>query len=118
MNAVWLRLVYIFEFLVALPAIYAVWSQVGGQGHLDLMPWYLKLLLGVGAAWTIVRFSAAVIERERFWTLRSVTWFFAIVLFGAVMASTTFYYHLHEATDESDQEEGSTAAIVWLNHSV
>lgn len=118
MNAVWLRLVYIVEFLVAVPAVYTLWSQVGGQGHLDLMPWYDKLFLGAGAAWAIVRLSAAVIERERVWTLRSCFWFFAVLVFAVAMAATTYYYHLHEATDEPDQEEGTTAALVQLNRFV
>jgi hypothetical protein len=33
----WLRLGYAVEFLVALLAILNLWSEVGGQGHLDLM---------------------------------------------------------------------------------
>jgi hypothetical protein len=38
-----LRLAYATQFLIALIAVYVLWSQVGGQSHLDLMPWYLKL---------------------------------------------------------------------------
>jgi hypothetical protein len=41
------RLAYVAEFLLALIAIWTLWSQVGGQGHLDLMPWYDKLGLSV-----------------------------------------------------------------------
>lgn len=115
MNAVWLRLVYIFEFLVAVPAVYTLWSQVGGQGHLDLMPWHWKLLLGGGTAWAIVRLSAAVIERERVWTLRSCFWFVGVVMFAVAMAMATYYYHLHEATDDTDQEEGTTASLIYAN---
>ena len=45
-----LRLAYATQFLIAVIAIYVLWSQVGGQSHLDLMPWYVKLGLGAGAA--------------------------------------------------------------------
>ena len=45
-----LRLAYTTQFLLALLAIFVVWSEIGGQSHLDLMPWYLKLVLGGGAA--------------------------------------------------------------------
>ena len=47
-----LRLAYITQFLVALIAIFVFWAQVGGQGHLDLLPWYVKLALGTGVAYS------------------------------------------------------------------
>jgi hypothetical protein len=112
MNAVWLRLVYIVEFLVAIPAVYTLWSQVGGQGHLDLMPWYWKLLLGGGASWAIVRLTAAIIERESPWTFRSMSWMIAVLAFALSMAAVTYYYHLHEAPEEPGQEDGTTAALL------
>jgi hypothetical protein len=33
-----LRLAYTTLYLIAIIAVFVVWSQVGGQGHLDLMP--------------------------------------------------------------------------------
>ena len=42
-----LRLAYISEFLLAVVSILMLWTQVGGQGHLDLMPWHLKLVLSI-----------------------------------------------------------------------
>ena len=113
MNAVWLRLVYIFEFLLAVPAVYTLWSQVGGQGHMDLMPWYWKLLLGGGAACAIVRLTAAVLERERAWTARSIVWMGLVIVFALAMGGATYYYHLHESPDEGDTEEGTTAAALY-----
>ena len=118
MNAVWLRLVYIIEFLVAVPAVYTLWSQVGGQGHLDLMPWYWKLALGCAAGLAIVRLSAAVISQERVVTLRSFTWMVCVLMVAVAMGMVTYYYHLHEATEETDQEDATTAAILWDNHAV
>jgi len=114
MNVVWLRLIYSIEFLIALPAVYTVWSQVGGQGHLDLMPWYVKFLLGFGVSWAVVRLTAAVVERERAWNARAVGWLLSVLLLVAAMGLTTYYYHLHEADDDLDQEETTTAAQVDL----
>lgn len=118
MNAVWLRLVYIFEFLIAIPAVYTLWSQVGGQGHLDLMSWYWKLVLGLGGSWAIVRLTAAVVERERVWSLRTFAWILCVVAFALAMAMITFYYHLHENPEDTDSEEGTTAALVCLHSNV
>jgi len=43
-----LRLAYATQYLIAVIAVFVLWSQVGGQSHLDLMPWYVKLGLGAG----------------------------------------------------------------------
>ena len=69
-----LRLAYATLFLLALIAVFTLWSQVGGQGHLGLVPWYLKLGLGCGAAFTIVKAAAAAYEGTRAWNLRTVRW--------------------------------------------
>ena len=34
-----------------------MWSEIGGEGHLDLMPWYIKLSCILGLAWCLVRFT-------------------------------------------------------------
>jgi hypothetical protein len=111
MNVVWLRLIYIFEFLVALTAVYTTWSEVGGQGHLDLMPWYWKGVLGVGVSWSIVRLTAGIVERERAWNRRSLLWLALVLVFLAMMGFATYYYHLHESQEDMDQEETTTAAL-------
>src|SRR5215470_14362492 len=59
-----LRLAYITLFLIALFTVFTLWSQVGGQGHLDLVPWFLKLVLGVSAAFAIVRAASAARAAE------------------------------------------------------
>lgn len=111
MNAVWLRIVYIIEFLLAIPAVYTLWSQIGGQGHLDIMPWYSKLLLGGGACWTLVRATGAAIEHERVWNVRTLAWIGAMILVAVLIGLTTYYYHLHEAPDQADPEETTTALL-------
>jgi len=47
----WMRFAYTIEFLLALIAIVILWTQVGGQGHMDLLPWYTKLSCVLAAAW-------------------------------------------------------------------
>lgn len=108
----WLHLAYSMEFLIALIAIFTVWSQVGGQGHLDLLPWYSKLLLTLALAWCCVRFTAGLVEQPG-WTRRTTLWFAGIVIVSIAMAGLTYYYHLHEVPDESDSDD-TTATTVSL----
>ena len=69
-----LRLAYATQFLIALVAIFILWSQVGGQDHLDLIPWYIKLLLGAGAAFAIVKATAAAVSRDAAWNAVTLRW--------------------------------------------
>src|SRR3954468_8898346 len=69
-----LRLAYITLFLIALFTVFTLWSQVGGQGHLDLVPWYVKLVLATGTAFAIVRAAAAAVAGERGWNTQRVKW--------------------------------------------
>jgi hypothetical protein len=106
----WLRLAYAVEFLIALIATLNMWSEIGGQGHLDLMPWYIKLACIVGLAWCCVRFTAGIVEQNKVWTRRSIAWFAGILLVGVAMGGITYYYHLHEEP-EDDQEDTTAASI-------
>jgi hypothetical protein len=110
--ASWLRLAYAVEFLVALIAILNVWSEVGGQGHLDLMPWHIKLTCIVGLAWCCVKFTAGIVEQNKVWTGRTVAWFAGILLFSVAMGGITYYYHLHE--EPQDDDEDTSAASVRI----
>jgi hypothetical protein len=105
----WLLLAYAVEFLIALIAILDLWSEVGGQGHLDLMPWYIKLALLTGSAWCCVRFTAAMVEQNKAWTRRTIAWFTGIMLFAVAMGAITYYYHLSEAPDDGDQDSSAAA---------
>jgi hypothetical protein len=102
-----LRLAYTTQFLIALIAIFVLWSQVGGQSHLDLVPWYLKLGLGVGGALSAVKATAAAVARERLWNGQSLRWLGLLLacLVGCGLAS--YSAHLAEDTDEEDQQESS-----------
>src|SRR5271165_125843 len=89
-----LRLAYTSQFLIALIAVFVLWSQVGGQSHLDLMPWYLKLGLGAGTALAAVKATAASVSREHAWNGRTLRWLgiMLTLLVGCGLAS--YYCHL------------------------
>ena len=70
-----LRLAYTTQFLIALVAVFVLWSQVGGQSHLDLMPWYLKLGLGAGAAFAAAKATAAAVSHDHTWNGATLKWF-------------------------------------------
>jgi len=104
-----LRLVYALEFLIALVAIFAAWSEIGGQAALDLMHWGWKLGLSLGLAGAIVAYTAAVVSEESVWTLRSARWLTAIVVLVLAMGVITWYYALQEDTGVTD-ETGAISA--------
>src|SRR5437764_7308278 len=97
-----LRLVYAFEFLVALIAIFTAWSEIGGQAALDLMHWGWKLGLSIALAVAIVLYTAAVITAASIWSLRSARWLMVIVLVMRVIGIVTYYYTriLHSGRSE------------------
>ncbi len=107
----WLLLAYAIEFLLALMAIITVWSEIGGQGHLDLMPWYAKLACVLAAAWCSVRFTAGIVEEKKLWTSRTVVWFAGILIMAVVMGAITYYYHLHEEEIPADSDDTTTAVM-------
>jgi hypothetical protein len=107
-----LRLAYATQFLIALIAVFILWSQVGGQNHLDLMPWYLKLGLGLGAAFASVKSTAASVSGERPWNGASLKWLGILLalLLGCGLAS--YYYHLYGESDEQDEGDTQTSAVI------
>jgi hypothetical protein len=108
----WLRLAYSFEFLIALLVIFTLWSEIGGQGHLDLMPWYVKLVCGVAMACCCIRLTAGIVEEPRGWNFRSARWLAGVVVIAMVMGGITYYYHLREAQDDQDSDDNNTATSV------
>ena len=88
-----LRAVHAAEFLLALLAVYTLWSQVGGQNHLDLIDWPWKLLLGAGLA------LAGVMA----WNRKSAVWMILAVLLAVSMGALTYYHHLNEQTEEEPE---------------
>jgi len=107
----WLRMAYALEFLIALIAILLAWSEVGGQGHMDLLPWYIKLACSISLAWCSVRFTAALVEHEKAWNQHTLVWFTGILLIALAMGGITYYYHLHEVPDEQDTDDTTSTSI-------
>jgi hypothetical protein len=113
-NPLWLRPVYALEFFIALIAIISVWSEVGGENHLELMPWYVKLVCILGLDWCCVRFTASIVQEQEIWTRRTITWLAGILLFCVAMGGITYYYHLREEPDDGDDD--TTAAAVSIDN--
>jgi len=108
-----LRLAYTTLFLLALLAVFELWSQVGGQNHLDLMPWYLKLGLGAGSAFAVVKATSAAVSHDRGWNAQTLRWagILLILLIGCGLAS--YYYHVYGEPDEDqDEDQSLTSALV------
>jgi glucan phosphoethanolaminetransferase (alkaline phosphatase superfamily) len=103
MNASSLRLAYAFEFLLALLAIFTMWSEIGGQGALDLMNWGWKLGFSVALAGSTVAFTASIVSSDVFWTPRSLRWLGAMLLVMVAMGVVTYFYALQEDIGISDE---------------
>ncbi|MGA2268501.1 MAG: hypothetical protein ABSH44_08545 [Bryobacteraceae bacterium] len=102
-----LRLAYTTLFLIALIAVFVLWSQVGGQSHLDLMPWYLKLGLGAGAAFTVVKAAAAAVSHDHAWNGRTLKWLGITLALLLACGLASYYCHLYLETDEGDDQQDS-----------
>jgi len=90
---------------------FSVWGEVGGQGHLDLAPWYVKLLCGVALSFSAVKLTAACAGEPSAWNRRSQRWLLTLCSVAALMGAITFYYHLHESDDNPDSGENSTTSV-------
>ena len=100
-----LRLAYATQFLIALIAVFVLWSQVGGQSHLDLRPWHFKLALGVGAALASVKATEAAVGGDHAWNGRSLKWFGLTLALLLACGLASYYCHLnYEEGDEGDQQ--------------
>jgi hypothetical protein len=105
------RLAYVALFLIAVVAVFTLWSQVGGQSHLDLVPWYLKLALGCGAASTTVMAAAATLESKQAWNLRTLRWLALTLVLLAGCGAASYYAHLFGETDEDDEDDQENATV-------
>lgn len=109
-----LRLAYTTLFLIALLAVFELWSQVGGQTHLDLMPWYFKLVLSMGAAFSTVKAAAAAMAGEKAWNRRTLRWSAILAVLLVCCGLASYYVHLYgeDDNDDEDQPERSVSRIV------
>jgi hypothetical protein len=100
-----LRLAYATQFLIALIAVFLLWSEVGGQSHLDLMPWYLKLGLGGGAAFAAVKATAASVGGQPAWNVRTLRWLGILLVLLVGCGLSSYYVHLYGEQDENDEQQ-------------
>ena len=111
MNTSLLRPLLIVEFLIALEAIFTMWSEVGGQYHLDLMFWPWKLGLGLASAGLIVAITANLVRNDGRFTRRAILFFSFLIAIFVVAGVVTYYYHLHEPTDQDQDDDDEPARI-------
>jgi len=107
-----LRLAYATQFLIAVIAVFILWSQVGGQSHLDLMPWYLKLGLGVGAALAAVKATSAAVAGPTAWNGGTLKWFGVMLLLLAGCGMASYYCHMYLESDESDEPDNTAVSEI------
>ena len=113
MPPYFLRLAYMSEFLLALVTIQELWSQIGGQGHLDLMPWYVKLGFVAALALATVAGTAAAVGHERVWNAKTIACVLIALLLTGGMGAVTYFYHQHE-NDDMDNGDDSGVATAWV----
>jgi hypothetical protein len=97
------------EFLLALLSIGELWAQVGGQSHLDLMPWYVKFLLIMGLAVTTVAGTASAVAHERVWNAKTLACLAIAMMLAGAMGGVTYYCHVHENDDMENGDESDVA---------
>jgi hypothetical protein len=107
------RYALMIEFLVALVAIFETWSMAGGQGHLDLMPWYAKLGFSLGLALVTAMGTSAAMSHEKAWNAKTIACLMLALLIMAGMGATTYYWHLHENDDQATGAEDNSVTWVW-----
>jgi hypothetical protein len=111
-----LRLAYVSLFLLALVAVFTAWAQVGGQAHLDLLPWSVKLVLGVGASYGTVRATAAAVGAEHGWNGQSVKWLGLTLAMLTICGLASLYAHnnLEDTGDEASPNDTTVSSYQRL----
>lgn len=104
------RLAYTTQFLIALIAVFVVWDEVGGPYHLDLMPWWLKLGLGTGVAYTAVRATAAAVSGAAAWNAGTMKWCVAALALLAGCAIANYYCNMYGEEMEQQNESQTSLA--------
>jgi hypothetical protein len=107
-----LRLAYATQLMIALIAVFVLWAQVGGQSHLDLMPWYLKLALGGGAAIAAVRATMFAVSGATAWNGGTLKWIGILIalLIGCGLAS--YYFHMYAENQDEQDDESVTSQLI------
>lgn len=107
-----LRPLLIVEFLIAIQVFFTLWSQVGGQYHLDIMFWPWKLGISIAAALLITAITASIIRHDGEITRRALMFGSLLLVTLGIAGIVTYYYHLNEPTDQQqDDDEDEPAKI-------
>ena len=114
MDSRLLRPLLIVEFLIAVQAIYTIWSEVGGQYHLDLMFWPWKLGIGLTSAALIVAITANLVRNEGRITGRALMFCSFLIAIFIVAGVVTYYYHLNEPVDQDEDQDDEPSKISLL----
>jgi hypothetical protein len=109
-----LRLAYATQFLIAVIAVFTLWGQVGGQNHLDLMPWWIKLGLGAGTALAVVKATMNAVSREPAWNAGTLKWFGIALALLLGCGLSSYYVHMYGEGDEQDEEDTQTSSYSLL----
>jgi hypothetical protein len=109
-----LRPLLIVEFLIAIQAVFSIWSQVGGQYHLELMFWPWKLGVALVAAGLIVATTASIIQSDGGITRRAILCCSLLIVTFAVAGIVTYYYHLNEPVDQEEDQGDDPPKISLL----
>jgi hypothetical protein len=109
-----LRLAYTTQFLIALIAVFVLWSEVGGQSHLDLLPWHIKLVLGAGAAFCTVKATAAAVAGEASWNGRTLKWLGFALLLLVLCGLASYYAHVYLEDEDTDQDQDNGAISMLI----
>jgi hypothetical protein len=112
----WFRFALVVEYLIALQVVLSVWTEIGGPGHMDLVPWYLKSVCAALQAYYLVRLTSAAVRGESFWNRNSRIWFAGILILGVIMGGITYYYHLHESREEPEPEQAAWHLTAAARH--
>jgi len=115
MESRFLRIAYALQFVITLMSTFEVWAQVGGQSHLDLIPWHWKLLLACALSLATVKATAAAVRRDKFWNRPTFAWLVIGLALIVTMGVLTYYEHLHEPADEGDEPPAQISNTVSLN---
>lgn len=112
-----IRILLAIEFLVALPAVFSLWSQAGGQYHLDLMFWPWKFGLGLAAAVLFTMITSEFLRSNGRWTRRGILLASMLVTILIAAGLVTYYYHLNEPpADEGDDGQTQLTRTHAGNH--